>query len=192
MLKILLIRLRLIGDVVFTTPLMRALQAGVTRTHASPISSNATRRRWSRGNPHLDELIVVAAHARLARRIADDLRWRAGCGGERFDLVLDLHGGPRSAWLTWATGARAADRLRHPGTALDVHAHRPPRRASCGRGTRCVNQWDLLEAIDGLDRRGTPDPDARRASRCRSTPARRPPDRRSGSRAAGVDAGTTS
>ena len=31
-------------------------------------------------------------------------RWRR-LRRERFDLAIDLHGGPRSAWLTWASGA---------------------------------------------------------------------------------------
>ena len=56
--NILLIRLRLIGDVVFTTPLIRALKrafpearlAYLVEPDAAPVV---------RGNPHLDELIVV-------------------------------------------------------------------------------------------------------------------------------------
>jgi hypothetical protein len=102
--KILLVRLRLIGDVVFTTPLIRAVRhaypdariAYLVEPDAAPVVQH---------NPHLDE-VIVAPRRRGARRIADDLALAGRLRGERFDLVLDLHGGPRSAWLTWASGAR--------------------------------------------------------------------------------------
>ena len=101
--KILLIRLRLIGDVVFTTPLLRALRraypdariAYLVEREAAPVVEH---------NPHLDE-VIVAPRTRGVRRIVDDLALGLRLRRERFDLVLDLHGGPRSAWLTWASGA---------------------------------------------------------------------------------------
>src|SRR4029453_8069706 len=56
-------------------------------------------------HPDLDE-IIIAPRTRGVRRIADDLALARRLRRERFDLALDLHGGPRSAWLTWASGAR--------------------------------------------------------------------------------------
>ena len=78
--KILLLRLRLIGDVMFTTPLIRALQTGVSRRRiaylvepeAAPVVAH---------NPHLDEVIVAPQHARRAADRATMWRWRGGCGG---------------------------------------------------------------------------------------------------------------
>ena len=96
-------RLRLIGDVVFTTPLIRALR----RAHPEARITYLVEREAApvvRNNPHLDE-VIVAPRTRGARRITDDLALARRLRRERFDLVLDLHGGPRSAWLTWATGA---------------------------------------------------------------------------------------
>ena len=52
------------------------------------------------------------------------LRRRArarGCARERFDLVIDFHGGPRSGLLTWATRRAAAHRLRPARPALVLH-----------------------------------------------------------------------
>ena len=46
---------------------------------------------------------------------------RGGCGAARYDLVIDLHGGPRSAWLALATGAPARIGYAIPGRTLDVH-----------------------------------------------------------------------
>ena len=101
--KILLIRLRLIGDVVFTTPLLGALERRFPESRltylverdAAPVVS---------GNPHLDKVIVVPRTRGLAR-VRDDLRLVQRLRAERYDVVIDLHGGPRSSWLTWATGA---------------------------------------------------------------------------------------
>src|SRR5512143_1069470 len=101
--KILLVRLRLIGDVVFTTPLVRALRRHYPDAHlayliepgAAPVLRNS---------PNLDELIVIP-HRRGIRRLADDLTIARNLRRRHFDIAIDLHGGPRSAWLTWASGA---------------------------------------------------------------------------------------
>ena len=104
---ILLVRLRLIGDVVFTTPFVRELRRRypaarmvyVVETGAAPVV---------RGNPHLDEVITIT-HSRGWRRLRDDFRLARRLRRERFDLAVDLHGGPRSAWLSWASrSARCA------------------------------------------------------------------------------------
>jgi ADP-heptose:LPS heptosyltransferase len=101
--NILLIRLRLIGDVVFTTPVIRALRrqypqarlAYVVEPHAAAVVT---------GNPHLDELIVASAPD-APRRLLRDLALARRIRSNRYDLVIDLHGGPRSALLAWLSGA---------------------------------------------------------------------------------------
>jgi predicted lipopolysaccharide heptosyltransferase III len=151
--NILLIRLRLIGDVVFTTPIPRALkrrfpEARITylvEREAAPVVA---------GNPHLDEVIVVA-RSRGWRRLLADLRLAAALRRRRFDVVLDLHGGPRSSWLARATGARQriGYTVQGRGWMYTTKVARPrelrPRHS-------VLNQWDLLHAIDGWS--GTPDP----------------------------------
>src|SRR5687768_10815330 len=111
--KILLVRLRLIGDVVFTTPLIRALRGRYPDAHLTyvvePMAAPVVR-----GNPHLDELIVVPKRAGLAR-LRDDLATALQLRRHRFDLAIDLHGGPRGAWLTWASGAAMRIGYRTPG-----------------------------------------------------------------------------
>lgn len=144
--KILLVRLRLIGDVVFTTPLLRALRraypdariAYLVEPEAAPVVQH---------NPHLDE-VIVAPRTRGLRRLADDLALGRRLRRERFDLVLDLHGGPRSAWLTWASGAR--ERI---GYDIDGRRWMYTRIVARARELRprhsVLNQWDLLAAIPG-------------------------------------------
>jgi lipopolysaccharide heptosyltransferase II len=140
--------LRLIGDVVFTTPLIRALRRAypaarisyLVEPDAAPVVEH---------NPHLDE-VIIAPRTRGARRIADDLALARRLRRERFDLALDLHGGPRSAWLTWASGA--TERVGYDGV-ITGRAWMYTRVVHRARDLRprhsVVNQWDLLDAIPG-------------------------------------------
>ena len=143
--NILLIRLRMIGDVVFTTPIPRALkrvfsEARVTylvEPGAAPVVE---------GNPHIDQVIVVPRSRGLAR-VRADLTLARRLRAARFDLVIDLHGGPRSSWLTWATGAprRIGYDIQGRGWQYTRTVHRS--RELAPRHS-VVNQWDLLGAID--------------------------------------------
>ena len=144
---ILLIRLRLIGDVVFTTPMIHALRDHypkarliyVVESAAAPIVAH---------NPHLSQVIVVP-HTRGWKRLRDDFALARRLRRERADLVIDLHGGPRSAWLARTSGAPRRIGYDIQGRAwmyTDV-VHRPrglhPRHS-------VENQWDLLTAIDPM------------------------------------------
>jgi heptosyltransferase-2 len=143
--RILLVRLRLIGDVVFTTPMIRALRRRYPDAHlAYVVESGAA--AVVRTNPHLSELIVVE-HRRGWARVRDDIRLARQMRAARFDVAIDLHGGPRSAWLTWATRAPLRVGYDVPGRAWMYTrvVHRPPGL----RGRHSVeNQWDLLRAVD--------------------------------------------
>jgi lipopolysaccharide heptosyltransferase II len=99
-----------------------------------------------RRNSHIDE-VIVAERPRGARRLACDIRLARRLRAERFDLVIDFHGGPRSAWLTWAT--RAPQRIGYnvPGRGWIYttpvawsRALMPPRHS-------VENQWDLLTSL---------------------------------------------
>jgi len=144
-LTILLIRLRLIGDVVFTSPIIGALRRHypdarllyLAEESAAPVVA---------AHPDLSSVIAIR-HSRGLERIGDDLRLARRLRRERIDVVIDLHGGPRSALLTWATRAPVRVGYDVPGRAwMYTHVvHRPrayrPRHA-------VVNQWDLLAALE--------------------------------------------
>jgi len=140
------VRLRLIGDVMFTTPLVRALRRAYPGARMSYLVE-ADAAPVVRHNPHLDEVIVAPRRRGLAR-IVDDLALARRLRRARFDLALDLHGGPRAAWLTWASGAR--ERIGY-----DIHGRRwmytrtAPRAAGLRARHSVENQWDLLESIPG-------------------------------------------
>jgi ADP-heptose:LPS heptosyltransferase len=142
--NILLVRLRLIGDVVFTTPVIRALRRHiptarltyVVESHAAPVVQN---------NPHLDELIVIPRRRGLAR-IKDDISAARDLRHREFDVAIDLHGGPRSAWLTWASGARRRIGYVIPGRSW-MYTDRIPRPPDLGASHSVENQWALLSAL---------------------------------------------
>lgn len=142
--NILLIRLRLIGDVVFTTPIPRALKRVFPDAHvtylvepaASPVVAH---------NPFVDDVIIVPRR-RGVQRVLDDaaLGWRLRRGG--YDLVIDLHGGPRSSWLAFAT--RASQRIGYAIKGRSwMYTTAVPRARELRARHSVVNQWDLLEAI---------------------------------------------
>jgi lipopolysaccharide heptosyltransferase II len=149
--NLLLVRLRLIGDVVFTTPLLRALRRHhpdarityVVESHAAPVVQN---------NPHLDELIILPRRRGLSR-VADDFRFARALRSRRFDVAIDLHGGPRSAWLTWASGAPRRIGYSIPGRAW-MYTDRVERPPDLGASHSVENQWALLQPL-GI---GTPNP----------------------------------
>jgi lipopolysaccharide heptosyltransferase II len=145
--KILLVRLRLIGDVVFTTPVIRALRRQYPGAHLTyvvePLAEPVVR-----GNPHLDEILVVPLRPGLAR-IRDDIAWARRLRRERFDMAIDLHGGPRSGWLTWASGAAMRIGYTTRGRTW-MYTHAVPRPADLGPTHSVLKQWDLLAPL-GID-----------------------------------------
>lgn len=155
--NILLIRLRLIGDVVFTTPIPRALKqvfpdarlTYVVEPAAAPIV---------RGNPYLDEVIVTTPPHGGLKRILEDVALARRLRKGRYDLAIDLHGGPRSSWLTWASGAPQRIGYEIEGRAW-MYTRRVPRPRELRPRHSVLNQWDLLEAIDGWPG-AKPDPTA--------------------------------
>ena len=144
--RVLLIRLRLIGDVVLSTPAIRALRRAypdATLTYLVERDAAAV----VAGSPYLDRIIVVQ-RTRGLRRILDDIRLAWRLRREQFDVVIDMHGGPRSSWLTLATGA--PQRIGYDMPGRQWMYTRTVRRARELRPRHSVlNQWDLLEGIEG-------------------------------------------
>jgi lipopolysaccharide heptosyltransferase II len=149
--SILLVRLRLIGDVVFTTPLLRALRRRFPGAHLTYLVEPAAE-PVIRGNPHLDEIIVIPRRRGVARW-RDDLVVARRLRRRRFDVAIDLHGGPRSAWLTRASGAAMRIGYTIKGRAW-MYTHPVARAADLTPRHSVVNQWDLLAPLGITD----PDP----------------------------------
>jgi len=143
-LRILLVRLRLIGDVILTTPAIRGIRQAFPDARLTylvePLSAPIVRH-----NPHLDEVIVAAAPD-APRRLRDDLRLALDLRRRRFDLAIDFHGGPRSSWLTWASRARQRIGYEVAGRAW-MYTTRVPRTRELRPRHTVDNQWDLLEPL---------------------------------------------
>jgi lipopolysaccharide heptosyltransferase II len=108
-----------------------------------------------RENPHLDE-VIVAPRASGLTRMTDDLKLAGRLRRNRYDVVIDLHGGPRSAWLAWLS--RAPHRIGYEITGRTwMYTRTVARPRALRRRHSVVNQWDLLEAINGWPS-GGPDP----------------------------------
>jgi predicted lipopolysaccharide heptosyltransferase III len=143
--KILLIRLRLIGDVVFTTPAIAALRRHYPHATISYLVERAAA-PVVQGNPHLDHVIVVE-RPRGWRRVVYDIGLARRLRRERFDLVIDFHGGPRSAWLTRFTGAARRIGYDLPGR-FGAYTERLPWSPSLVPPRHSVdNQNDLLKPL---------------------------------------------
>jgi len=144
-LKILIVRLRLIGDVIFTTPFVRALRHRYPDAHLAYLVERSAAVVVEH-NPHLSEIITVD-HSRGWQRLRDDLTIAAALRRRQFDAAIDLHGGPRSAWFTWTSGASVRVGYDVPGRSWMYT--RVVTRPKAFRPRHAVeNQWDLLSAFD--------------------------------------------
>lgn len=143
--SILIVRLRLVGDVVFTTPIIAALRRRYPDARLVYVVENAAAPIVA-GNPHLND-VVIAPHRRGLGRLADDWSLARRLRRERFDIALDLHGGPRSAWLTWASRAPIRVGYDVPGRSwMYTRVVHRPRELRARHSVE--NQWDLLRAVD--------------------------------------------
>lgn len=142
--RILLVRLRLIGDVVFTTPMISALRRHDAGAHIAYLVEPSAA-VVLRGNPHLND-VIVAPRRHGVGRILDDLALARRLRRERFDLAIDLHGGPRAAWLTRASGAPM--RIGYDmGWRSWIYTHRVQRSPDLFPRHSVLNQWDLLAPL---------------------------------------------
>jgi ADP-heptose:LPS heptosyltransferase len=149
--RILLVRLRLLGDVALSTPAIRALRHRFPDAHLTYLVEPAAAPVVA-GNPLLNEVIVVPKRSGLSR-VRDDLAMAVRLRRGHFDVAIDLHGGPRAAWFTWAS--RAPMRIGYSIAGRSwMYTHvvdrwpdlTPPRHS-------VLNQADLLRplGVEGCD-----------------------------------------
>lgn len=98
--RILVIKLRYLGDVLLSTPVLAALRAGFPKAHLSMLVNPGTEAMLLE-NPHLDETLIV----KRGGLPLGQLRFATALRRQHFDLVLDLTDGDRAAILNRLTGA---------------------------------------------------------------------------------------
>ena len=146
--KILLVRLRLLGDVVFTTPLIRALRRRYPEVHLAYVVEEPAAPVVC-GNPNLNEVIVLP-HNSGFRRIREDISFARALQRQRFDVAIDLHGGPRGSWLTWASHAPMRIGYRTVGRSW-MYTHVVARPEDLSAQHSVVKQWALLAPLGITD-----------------------------------------
>lgn len=106
--KILVIKLRHIGDVLLATPVFRALKETFPNAHITSIVNSGTE-DVLRGNPLIDEILVMdRSIKRLSpiRRYAKEIAFLKNIRANDFDMTVDLTGGDRAAILSFLSGAK--------------------------------------------------------------------------------------
>jgi ADP-heptose:LPS heptosyltransferase len=99
--KILVIRLRAIGDIVLSTPVLRALRKAFPSVQIH-FATYAVNEPLLRHNPNLNRLMLNPPNR---SSFIEKLGFLRAIRREKYDWVFDLEATPRSAWLTLATGA---------------------------------------------------------------------------------------
>jgi len=101
--KILIIRMRYIGDVILTTPLLKTLKTGIPGVQTHMLVNRGTEAVLN-CHPHADKVFCFdyekAENIRYAPAFIIRLR------KEKYDAVIDLTGNDRSALFTRLSGAR--------------------------------------------------------------------------------------
>jgi lipopolysaccharide heptosyltransferase II len=143
-LKILLVRLRQIGDVIFTTPAIRALRERFPDAHLTYVVEPAAAaviedNRWL-------DTVIVAPRAPGLGGLRTDVALGRRLRRDRYDVAIDFHGGPRASLLTWLS--RAPVRIGYEIVGRSWMYTRVVSRPRELRARHSVeNQWDLLESL---------------------------------------------
>ncbi len=155
--KILLVRLRQIGDVVFTTPTFAALKSHLPAAELTYLVEPAGA-PVVLGNPDLSE-VIVAPRASGVRGTLRDLALGRRLARMRFDVAIDFHGGPRASLLTWLS--RAPRRIGYEIAGRSwMYTERVARPRELRPRHSVDNQCDLLAVL------GIPPPDRSRFPVC--------------------------
>ena len=143
--RALVIRHRAAGDLILTTPALRALRAGLPSAAIEVLVSRGTE-ELLQGNPDVDRILTLdrGSLVRQASRYADLARGR-------YDLVLDMVSNPRSAFMAALTRAPVRVGYDIPGRSA-AYTIRVPREASIPRYA-AEGPLDLVRAL-GIEGRG--------------------------------------
>jgi lipopolysaccharide heptosyltransferase II len=144
-LNILLVRLRQIGDVVFTTPAVRALRQRFPDSHISYVVEPAAAPIVA-DNPNIDE-VIVAPRTRGVSGLRAEVTLVRRLRRTPYDLAIDFHGGPRASLLTWLSGAPVRVGYDVAGRGW-MYTRRVARPRELRARHSVLNQWDLLAPFD--------------------------------------------
>ncbi|MEK6651432.1 MAG: putative lipopolysaccharide heptosyltransferase III, partial [Nitrospirota bacterium] len=106
--KILVIKLRHIGDVLLTVPVFRALRENFSQAHITAIVNSGTEAVLT-GNPLINEVIAFDRTIKKinpVQKYLKELYFLKKIRGKGFDMTVDLTSGDRAAIISFASGAK--------------------------------------------------------------------------------------
>ncbi|HXX53479.1 MAG TPA: glycosyltransferase family 9 protein, partial [Thermodesulfovibrionales bacterium] len=106
--KILVIKLRHIGDVLLAVPVFRALREHFGDAHITAVVNSGTE-EVLRGNPLIDEILLFERDVKglsPLKRYVKELGFLNQVRARRADMAVDLTGGDRAAILSFVSRAR--------------------------------------------------------------------------------------
>ena len=136
--KILVIKLRAVGDVVLSTIVLRNLKLAFPQAQFDFLTERPSRDVLS-GNPSVSSTIVYDRLTRSGFNLIALVRQRS------YDLVVDLFGNPRSALVTFLSGARYRVGFRFRGRTYAYNIVVEP------RGNSVHNTQFNLDALTAID-----------------------------------------
>ncbi|MDP3296461.1 MAG: putative lipopolysaccharide heptosyltransferase III [Thermodesulfovibrionia bacterium] len=106
--KILVIKLRHIGDVLLAVPVFRALRENFSDAQIAALVNSGTDEVLT-GNPLIDEIIVfdrAIKNLLPIKRYLKEIKFLREIRAKGFDMTVDLTGGDRAAIVSFLSGAR--------------------------------------------------------------------------------------
>ena len=106
--RILILAIRAIGDIVLITPVPRLLKQKFPTSQLAVLADGASA-QVLHNNPHIDRLFTIdrsrSRQLSWMQQLTEWMTLMTEIRRDRFDIVIDLFSGPRSAGIAWLSGA---------------------------------------------------------------------------------------
>lgn len=141
--KILLVRLRRIGDIILTTPAITVLRKSYPGAFLSYVVEEPYRELVEESE-YLDKVIVLPRNMSI-REFLKNIRQ---IQREKYDAVIDFHGGPKASLITFLSQARIkiGYRIKYRNLIYDIKIPRGPREGYIHSAENHINLVKTLGA----------------------------------------------
>ncbi|MCM8808235.1 MAG: putative lipopolysaccharide heptosyltransferase III [Candidatus Omnitrophica bacterium] len=115
--KILVIKLRHIGDVLLSTPVFKALKENFSQSYISALVNKGTEAVLE-NNPFIDEIITFDRNIKkkpIISRFTEEIKFLRKIHKKNFDTTIDLTGGDRAAIISFFSGAKVRVGIKSKG-----------------------------------------------------------------------------
>jgi ADP-heptose:LPS heptosyltransferase len=147
--KILLIRLRSIGDIILSGPALDALRAGFPSARITLVVDDVFA-DLVRGHPAVDRVLTFSRGKRGISKFVSDVALFLKVFGEGYDLTVDFHGGPKSVLLTLFSRAslRVGQRHRKRNRVYNLNEVPSEDPHSCDNGLKLTRALGLPDPAE--------------------------------------------